>query len=122
MKVTKSSIIIHQLRVYAYHGVDPQERVVGAYFLIDLHAHTDFSQAMHTDRLDHTVSYAQLCQAIRQEMATPSELLEQVAGRILQRLFHDFPALSRISLTLYKQNPPMGADCQGAGISVEAER
>ncbi len=52
----------------------------------------------------------------------PSKLLEHVAGRILQRLFDDFPSISRIRLTLTKENPPMGADCREAGVEIEAER
>ena len=55
-------------------------------------------------------------------MDIPSKLLEHVAGRILQRLFDDFSSISRIRLTLTKENPPMGADCREAGVEIEAER
>ena len=55
-------------------------------------------------------------------MDIPSKLLEHVAGRILQRLFDNFPSISRIHLTLTKENPPMGADCREAGVEIEAEK
>ena len=43
---------------------------------------------------------------------TPSRLLEHVCERIAERLFHDFPVIEEIDIRLYKENPPMGADCQ----------
>ncbi len=122
MHVKKSRIILPELRFYAHHGVDPQERLTGAGFLLTLEADTDFTAAMQTDRLEGTVSYADLYRSIKTEMDIPSLLLEHVAGRILQRLFDEFPSISRIRLTLTKENPPMGADCRKAGIEVEAEK
>ena len=111
MKVKNSRILLPRVRFYAHHGVDPQEQLTG-----------DFNEAMQTDRLEGTVSYADLYESIKTEMDIPSKLLEHVAGRILQRLFDDFPSISRIRLTLTKENPPMGADCREAGVEIEAER
>ena len=72
--------------------------------------------------MEGTVSYADLYESIKAEMDIPSKLLEHVAGRILQRLFDNFPSISRIHLTLTKENPPIGADCREAGVEIEAER
>ena len=115
MKVKNSRILLPRIRFYAHHGVDPQEQLTGAYFHVGIEADTDFNEAMQTDRLEGTVSYADLYESIKTEM-------EHVAGRILQRLFDDFPSISRIRLTLTKENPPMGADCREAGVEIEAER
>ena len=122
MKVKNSRILLPRVRFYAHHGVDPQERLTGAYFHVGIEADTDFNEAMQTDRLEGTVSYADLYESIKTEMDIPSNLLEHVAGRILQRLFEDFSSISRIRLTLTKENPPMGADCREAGVEIEAER
>ncbi len=122
MNINKHSILLRRVRVYARHGVAPQERLTGAYFYVDMAVDADFSAAMRTDKLDGTVSYADLFQCIKEEMAVPSLLVEHVAGRILERVFRDFPAVSRIRLTLTKENPPMGADCREAGVEIEAER
>ena len=104
MKVKNSRILLPRVRFYAHHGVDPQEQLTGAYFHVGI------------------VSYADLYESIKTEMDIPSKLLEHVAGRILQRLFDDFSSISRIRLTLTKENPPMGADCREAGVEIEAER
>lgn len=114
--------MLDRVKIHARHGVDPQERLTGAYFYVTMEADTDFSEAMRTDELPGTVSYAALCQCVREEMSVPSRLLEHVAGRILERIFKEFPTVSRIRLNLMKENPPMRADCREAGIAVEAER
>jgi dihydroneopterin aldolase len=121
MKVT-GSIIVDRVKIYARHGVDPQEQKTGAYFYVTMEAKTDFSQALHTDNLEHTVSYADLFQIIKEEMATPSLLLEHVAGRIVASTFHRHPNIQRIRISIIKENPPIGAECKGAGIHLEAEQ
>lgn len=104
------------LRLYAYHGVLPQENRVGAQYTIDLRLKTDFTLAAETDRLEGTINYADVFNAVKEEMRIPSQLLEHVAWRIAQRLLDDFQTISEINIALYKQNPPMGADCSQVGV------
>ena len=106
------------LNIYAYHGVLPQENRVGAEYTINLQIKTDFSTAAKTDSLSGTINYAEIFDAVKQEMKIPSQLLEHVAYRIAHRLLHDFPAIEEIQIELYKQNPPMGADCKEVGVSL----
>ncbi|MBR0045293.1 MAG: dihydroneopterin aldolase [Bacteroidaceae bacterium] len=121
MNHQRHTIIIKGMRVYAYHGVMEQERKVGGSFTIDAEVDADFSAAMLTDNLSDTISYADLHQLIRQEMAIPSQLLEHVAGRIADTIFKHFPQSEAIRLRIMKENPPMGADCQGAGVEIFVE-
>jgi dihydroneopterin aldolase len=55
---------------------------------------------------------------VKEEIQKPSALLEHVAGRIVNAINQSFPAIQTIDLTLTKQNPPMGADCEGAGVEL----
>ncbi len=104
------------LKVFAYHGVLPLENKVGAEYTIDLSLKTDFSMAAENDCLERTVDYAAVFHAVREEMAVASKLLEHAAFRIAQRIFADFPAIDEVCIGLYKQNPPMGAECARTGI------
>lgn len=117
-KVITSKIFLKNVRFHAYHGVLPQEQVVGNDYLVNLTVDYDFTAAMETDELTGTVSYADLFALIKEEMVIPSKLLEHVAGRIGRRIFAEFPAIQQIQLTVNKVNPPMGADCEGAGVEV----
>ena len=86
------------IQLYAFHGVDPQENQVGAYFYIDLKLKTDFTRAAVTDELEGTVSYADVYERVKEEMKIPSKLLEHVCQRIACRLFADFPGIEEIDI------------------------
>ena len=117
----KSSIFINSLRLYAFHGVLPQERQVGGEFTVDLRVHYNIYKAMETDRVEDTISYADLCDIVKREMAIPSALLEHVAGRIAKAILQTYPSVEDVIVKLTKVNPPMGADCSGAGVEIEAK-
>ena len=74
------------------------------------------SRASQTDDLNYTINYAEVFEAVKEEMKIPSQLLEHVIQRIAGRLFHDFPQITEIKIALFKQNPPMGAECQETGV------
>lgn len=118
MKLMSSKIYLRNVRFHAFHGVLPQERIVGNDYLVNLVLDYDFSSAMQTDELQGTLNYAEVYQKVREEMAVPSKLLEHVAGRIAHRLFSDFPEIQKLQLSITKVNPPMGADSDGAGVEV----
>lgn len=117
----QSYIILKDLRFHAYHGVGAQESIVGNEFTVNLRLKTDLTQAVQTDCVNHTISYADVFEAIKDEMSRPSQLLEHIAGRITTRLFQEFPSLDEIELQLLKRNPPMGADIEGAGIELHVK-
>lgn len=118
MKLMSSKIYLRNVRFHAFHGVLPQEGIVGNDYLVNLVLDYDFSSAMKTDELQGTLNYAEVYQKVREEMAVPSKLLEHVAGRIAHRLFSDFPEIQKLQLSITKVNPPMGADSDGAGVEV----
>jgi len=117
-----SYILLENIRFFAYHGVAPQETTVGNEFVVSLRLKTDIARAMESDDVADTVNYAEIHQAVKEEMDIPSKLLEHVAGRIVRRLFNDFTTIERIDLKLSKRNPPMGADIETAGVEVHIER
>lgn len=122
MKATAMYIQMKGIQLYAFHGVDPQETLVGANFYVDLKLKTDFTRAAETDQLEGTVSYADIYASVKEEMAIPSQLLEHVCQRIARRLFQDFPAIEAIDIRLCKENPPMGACTQSVGVEVQYVR
>lgn len=115
MKITNMYVHLKGLKIYAYHGVLPQENRIGAEYTIDLQLKTDFTTAAETDNLENTVNYATIFEAVKAEMSIPSQLLEHVAARIANRLLQNF-SLEEVKISIYKQNPPMGADCKQTGI------
>lgn len=122
MTTESSHIILNDLRFYAYHGILPQERVVGGDYSVSLRVAADLSKAIEQDDVNVTLNYATLYEVIQREMNIPSNLLEHLAGRIGRTILDVFPQIEVIDLSVTKLNPPMGANCQGAGVELRMRR
>jgi len=118
MRLTSSYISLRNVRFHAFHGVMPQERRVGADFLVTLRVGYPLEKAMQSDEVGDTLNYATLYAVVQAEMMKPSNLLEHLAGRIADAIVKRFPQVTSIDMELSKQNPPMGADCDGAGVEI----
>ena len=113
-----SYITLNDVRFHAFHGVLPQETAVGADFVVNLRLGYDISRAMQTDDVGDTLNYAEVYELVKHQMDVPSKLLEHVAGRIVDAVRKAYPDITSIDLELTKLNPPMGADCRGAGVEI----
>lgn len=118
MQTVSTRIYVKNLRLYAYHGVLPQERVVGNHYVLNVTISYPFMQAMTTDCVEHTLSYADVCAVLTEVMRAPSHLLEHVAGRMGNALVKAFPEIEELWIDVRKENPPMGVDCDGAGVQL----
>ena len=122
MKTVQSSIFLRDMRFYGYHGVFPQERTVGGDYSVDLRVELDISAAVEHDMVEVTSNYAELYDVVKEEMLLPSDLLETVASRIGKHVLNDFPRVMEVTVSVVKLNPPMGADCKGAGVELKMTR
>ncbi len=111
-------ILLNNLRLHAYHGVMAQERQVGADFTVTLRIGYPWQPAMASDAVGDTLDYSSVYELVKREMTVPSNLLEHVGGRMVRALMKAWPDITSIDLWLTKVTPPMGADCDGAGIEL----
>jgi len=118
MKIKNSCIFLNGLRFHAFHGVMPQERLTGNDYRVDLKINFPLEKAVGSDNVDDTLNYATVYTAVKEEMDVPSQLIERVAYRIADRLFRTFKAINEVEIKVEKCNPPMGADCEGAGVEL----
>lgn len=112
----KSFILLENLTIYANHGVFGQETVVGNVYIINLKIGVNLEKASLTDDLDDTISYADIYEDVKNEMAIPSKLLEHAAKRIIDRLKGKYTQIESIELRLSKRNPPIGAQLDYASV------
>lgn len=115
-------IILKDLRFFAYHGVMEQEQKTGDYFICNLRLNFDYSSALRSDNIRETLDYGSVFEVVKREMAISSKLMEHVAGRICDALFSEFPGIQEIEISVLKENPPIGADCGGAGVQFSLRR
>ncbi|MBE9487726.1 MAG: dihydroneopterin aldolase [Bacteroidetes bacterium] len=104
----KTKIILEDIEVHAYHGCYKEEQIVGNRFLVSISYVYDASEASKTDDITKTVNYLELCKTVKKEMAITSFIIENVAKRIIDRLFLDFPLIDELEVKLSKCNPPLG--------------
>ncbi len=115
-----SKILLENLKIYAYHGVFPEEKIIGTDYILNVEIHTDLGKASKTDNLKDTINYSDINDIIHHEMGIPSKLLEHVIGRIFTKLENTFPQITFVRVKLTKTNPPMQGEMDG--VSVEMQR
>ena len=111
-----SIIELKNIRFFAYHGVLPQERVVGNEFMVNVRLEADLSKACQSDNVDDTINYAEVYECVKTEMSRPSKLLENVAFRILQSIKDTFPRITALEVRLAKLSPPIQGDVESAEV------
>jgi 7,8-dihydroneopterin aldolase/epimerase/oxygenase len=115
-------VALEGLEFHAFHGVYPHERVSGNWFEVDISVETDFTQGAATDELAGTVNYETLFEIVKKEMEQPSKLLETVAGKIVDEVLTQLPAVTQVDLKISKVNPPIGGKSRKASISLSKKR
>ena len=116
-----SKILLENLKIYAYHGVLPEENIIGTYYILNVELHANLWKATETDDLKNTISYAEINDLIHTEMKIKSKLLEHVAGRIINKIHSTFPEITFIKIKITKTSPPMKGEIDGASVEFEKE-
>lgn len=114
-----SKILIENLKIFAFHGVLPEEKILGTYYILNVEIHADLWKAAESDDLKDTINYAEINDILHQEMAIPSQLLEHVNGRIVKKIKNTFPQITFIKIKLTKTNPPMKGEMDGVSVEME---
>ena len=102
----------------AYHGCLEQEKVRGNEFVVDFRGELDLSAAAESDNLNDTLNYAEIYDIVAYEMSIPSELLENVAGRIVKEIETKFPQLVSFSVRVSKRRPPVDGVTQWSRVTL----
>ncbi|MFO7671179.1 MAG: dihydroneopterin aldolase [Bacteroidales bacterium] len=112
-------IIIEEMEFYAFHGHYKEEQIVGNRFLVDLEIETDLEPAAESDRLEDAVNYQHAYQLIKKEMRRKkSNLLENIAKRILDALFAEMKGIQKATIRMRKMHPPMGGPIRSVGVTM----
>ena len=102
----------------AYHGCLEQEKVRGNFFTVDFRGELDLSAAADSDNLNDTLNYGEIYEIVAEEMSIPSELLENVAGRIVKAIEKRFPQLIAFSIRVSKRKPPVDGTAQWSRVTL----
>ena len=115
-------ITLQNIRVSAHHGCLKEETAIGSQYRVDITVNADLKKASLKDSLSYTVDYVHLNRLVKDEMKTPSKLLEHVAKRILNRVFNEMPLVLSAKVSVSKINPPIGGDVEMVTVCLKEKR
>lgn len=116
-------IQIRGLRIFAYHGVNPEEKEQGQTFVLDITLYTDLKKPGRTDDLADTINYSKATKCAARVMEEgPYDLIERVAARVAQQLLEDFPTVEQVTVLLKKPQAPVKADFDYMAVEVTRTR
>ena len=104
------TIKVSNIKVFTNHGCLEEEAKIGSEYRVDIEVKADLSKSAKTDNLYDTVDYVQLNKIAKEEMAIRSKLLEEVAQRILNRIFKEISMVRKAKVCVAKINPPIGGN------------
>ena len=110
-------IIIKGLKIRAFHGVNPEEKIDGQNFILDITAQLDVEQAKCSDDVDHTVSYSEIIKTATAVFTERSyNLIETAANKVGVEIMKTYPRLSCVTVLLKKPEAPIKADFEYVAV------
>lgn len=116
------TIQVNNIKIFTNHGCLDEEAKIGSEYRVNIEVKTDLTKSAKTDKLSDTVDYVYLNKIVAEEMAIRSKLLEQVAQRILNRIFNEISMVEKVKVSVAKINPPIGGNVAEVVITLEEER
>lgn len=116
-------IIIKGLKLFAYHGVNPEEKVDGQNFVLDITATLNADKAKKTDNVDDTVSYAKIIKTARAVFCEQSyDLIETAANKVGIAIMQTYSALQSVTVLLMKPEAPIKAEFEYVAVEETINR
>lgn len=116
-------IKINGLKIFAYHGVNPEEKETGQNFVFDIDIYVNMTTACFSDNVDDTVNYAKVVKTVTRAFTSQKfNLIERAAQVVADAVLEEYPEVFKVNLTLKKPEAPMKADFNFVAVNIVRER
>ncbi|HEX2985204.1 MAG TPA: dihydroneopterin aldolase [Caproiciproducens sp.] len=116
-------IIIKGLKVYAYHGVNPEEKRDGQTFFLDIALFLSLRRPGGTDRLEDTVNYSKVVKTVLRVMTEEKyDLIERAAERVAEQLLTEYQSVGQVEVLLKKPQAPVNAEFDYMAVQIIRQR
>lgn len=112
-------VIAEKVKNFAYHGCMPIEAEVGTWFETTVTVEADLSKASQSDEIDNAIDYCVLVDAVHEQMAIRSNLIENVAQRIINQVISQYPDLQSVTVKIRKLNAPVNGEVESVGVELD---
>lgn len=112
-------IKIENLKVYAYHGVFPEEKEKGQEFFVNACLMSDLKKAGRTDALSDSTHYGEVCQQIQKSLTEESfDLIERAAEKAAEDILLLFPRIAQVTLEIRKPHAPIPMEFESVSVEI----
>lgn len=113
-------IQVKALKVFAHHGVYPEESAQGQDFFVDVCLHTDTRSAGKEDNLEQSTDYGELCMFIDRYMKKHTyKLLESVTENLAREILLRYQKAFSVEITVSKPHAPIPLPFEDVSVSIE---
>lgn len=109
------------VKAHGFHGVEDHEKTDGQEFLADIALHLDARLAASTDRLDNTVSYAEVAGRVHDILTGPSQDLLETVAEMLAAAALEFPGVHAVDVVLHKPQAPIGVPFADVAVAIRRD-
>ena len=115
-------INIKKLEIFAYHGVNEEEKENGQTFFINACIYSDIVTPGLSDDLEDTVNYSKVCKFINKFFTENRfDLIEAAALQTARAVLKNFPKIRKIDLEVNKPEAPVSLSFENISVKVSVE-
>lgn len=112
-------IKITNLKVFAHHGVFPEETRDGQDFYVNARLYLDCREAGKTDCLEASVDYGAACAFITDFLQRHTyKLIEAAAEHLAEAMLLSMPLLKQVEIELCKPHAPIGQPFENVSVTI----
>lgn len=120
--MTGDYIKITNLKVFAHHGVFPEETRDGQDFYVNAKLFLDCRKAGKTDNLSDSLNYGEASHFITDFLQNHTyKLIESVAEQLAEAMLLSMPVLKGVKIELCKPNAPIGLPFENVSVTIERQ-
>ena len=118
-----NKLIIHDLEVFAHHGMYEEEKKLGQKFVVSLEIWFDMRKVAASDRIEDTLHYGELCRRVDSFLKERScDLIETVAASLCERILAEHALADRVKVCLKKPWAPIHLPLAYVAVEIERSR
>jgi dihydroneopterin aldolase len=111
-------ITLEEMEFRAYHGCYDIEKVVGNRFLVSLALEVELGEGVAEDNVDKVINYLSVYEVVAKEMGCKSNIMENVALRILDAIYMAFSQIVKATIIVSKLAPPLGGKVKKVSVTL----
>lgn len=116
-------ILMQHMGFYGFHGVLEEEKSIGQKFFVDLEMTLDLAPAGKSDRVEQTVSYADVYDDVKYFVESARyNLVEALAENICNMILAKYPEVVEVMVRIKKPEAPIRGLFDYVGVELRRGR